>query len=177
MFVLADSSAILLNACCKMMLLNKTRGLSKADIPSHLPCHSLHNGFSDSSETLGLRMVLQKGILTATKVTVMSLVWWFFSPFSSYSPFSYHHRNQLWHHRCCSIHDYSCKNKPHCAEVYATIHPSIIVKSHIAGENYDKKGKDKIDFPEVMFNLKPCFGVKTYISLFAKTSLTLPSSS
>ena len=31
-FVLADSSAVLLNACCKMMLLNKTRGLSKADI-------------------------------------------------------------------------------------------------------------------------------------------------
>lgn len=65
----------------------------------------------------------------------------------------------------------------HCAGVYATVHSSIIGKSLIAGKNYDKKGKGKLIFPEVMFNLKPSFGVKAYISLFAQTSLILPSSS
>lgn len=63
------------------------------------------------------------------------------------------------------------------ARVYAAIHPSIIGKGHVAGKNYDKKGKGKFIFPEVMFNLKPFFGVKAYISLFAQTSVTLPSSS
>lgn len=37
MFALADSSAVLLNACCKMMLLNKTPVLSKADILLLIP--------------------------------------------------------------------------------------------------------------------------------------------
>ena len=37
MFALADSSVVLLNACCKMMLLNKTPVLSKPDILLLIP--------------------------------------------------------------------------------------------------------------------------------------------